>query len=920
MAESRGFQQTLHRSFHRRLNRHQTIVPESERIKIDLHCHDGNSDVTDERLGRILRFPETWLKTEDLICCLQKNRCNAVTITNHNNARSCWDLLEKGQDVLAGAEFSCFFKTFNTHLHVLAYGFTPAQEEKLNILKNDLFAFVTYAADHDIPTILPHPLYVTARSGMPDPAMFEHLILMFDRFEVLNGQRDVWQNLLIWEWLDSLTEEQIDQWQKKYGIKAANFCRSVYKKQVTGGSDDHMGLFAGTCGTFLQVPGLAQKSRHQPMSRLALEALRSGSLHPYGSVTIHEKLNVAFIDYLSQIALYMKDPGLLRMFLHKGSLQEKLICLGFSNAMQELRRHRFTLFFFTSFHQALHGKRPGLISRFKVTPDFRPLIKKIDEIARAKNRSHEQYFNLVKTGSSQMFSCLNQIIAKRITAQSGHIKGLDITRIHDTADLLEKFEIPSHFRALFEKDMDQPCENGARINVSEFFDTLSFPVLAWAVIAGASLLSTRVLMGQREFVNGFAQAMGRHVHPRRALWLTDTLCDNNGVSASLSRKLAYIQARDLPIDFLICHDNIRQAPHLQVVPPVGSFAFPSYPDQVFHVPDLLAVKDIFIQGGYDRIICSTELLMGLVALFLKQSLAVPVYFFMHTDWLEFFKHTTGAEPRVLDRIRRILRAFYRQCDSLLVLNQEHHDWLTGPAIDYDPDRIYKTAHWVDDLFYPRTRDRQAFFKGQVSDTDMVLLYAGRLSEEKGVFDLPVILAHLQKSNVHVTMVIAGTGPARDRLKKELPDAVFLGWVDKTMMPDLYSQVDLLILPSRFDTFGNVILEAMSCGAAVAAYAEKGPLEIIQTEDNGILSEDLAGLADGITRFVRDETFCRTLKKNSLARSRAFSSTSIFDKLLLNLGLAGADQSPEKQKQVSPKPSKDAEDAAFTETLKAAIGY
>ncbi|MCA1787072.1 MAG: glycosyltransferase [Desulfobacteraceae bacterium] len=246
--------------------------------------------------------------------------------------------------------------------------------------------------------------------------------------------------------------------------------------------------------------------------------------------------------------------------------------------------------------------------------------------------------------------------------------------------------------------------------------------------------------------------------------------------------------------------------------------------------------------------------------------------------------------------------------------------MTGPAIDYDPDRIYKTAHWVDDLFYPRTRDRQAFFKGQVSDTDMVLLYAGRLSEEKGVFDLPVILAHLQKSNVHVTMVIAGTGPARDRLKKELPDAVFLGWVDKTMMPDLYSQVDLLILPSRFDTFGNVILEAMSCGAAVAAYAEKGPLEIIQTEDNGILSEDLAGLADGITRFVRDETFCRTLKKNSLARSRAFSSTSIFDKLLLNLGLAGADQSPEKQKQVSPKPSKDAEDAAFTETLKAAIGY
>jgi glycosyltransferase involved in cell wall biosynthesis len=885
MTDTRGFQQKIQQAFQKQLAGHQMVVPEKRCIKIDLHCHDCNSDVTDELLGRILRFPETWLQTEDLVACLRENRCNAVTITNHNNARSCWDLLEKGQDVLPGAEFTCYFKTFNTHLHVLAYGFTPAQEEKLNGLRNDIFAFITYAADQDIPILLPHPLYVNAGNGQPDPAMFEQLVLMFDRFEVLNGQRDVWQNLLIWEWLDSLTEEQIDLWQKKHEIRAGNFCRSIYKKQVTGGSDDHMGLFAGTCGTWMHVPDLENKIRQTPMSQLALEALRSGKLHPYGSVTIHEKLNIAFIDYLSQIALHMKEPGLVRMFLHKGSLRDKLICLGFSNAMQELRRHRFTLFFFKSFHEALHGRRPGLMSRFKVTPDFRPLIRKIDEIARAKNRSGELYFDLLKTGSSQMFTSLNQIIAKRINTQAAHLKDLDITRTVDTADLIRKCEIPSHLRALFEKEADPSFDHGSRINVSEFFDALSFPVLAWAVIAGASLLSTRVLMGQREFVNGFAQVMGRHTLPRRALWLTDTLCDNNGVSASLSRKLAFIQAHDMPVDFLICHDRIKPAPHLTVVPPVGSFAFPGYPEQVFYVPDLLAVKEIFIQGGYDRIICSTELLMGLVALFLKHAMAVPVYFFMHTDWLEFFKYTTRLSPPGMDRLRRSMRAFYRQCDHIFVLNQDHFDWLVGPAIAYDAARVYKTAHWVDDNFYPRPGERQHFFKGQISDTDIVLLYAGRLSEEKGVFDLPIILKHLEENAANVKLVIAGTGPAQERLKKCLPNAVFLGWVDKEQMPELYSRVDLLVLPSRFDTFGNVILEAMNCGAAVAAYAEKGPLDIIQTQQNGILAEDITGLSAGINRFIKDAAFRRNLKENSLVRAKAFSSEAIFHLFLTNLGLA-----------------------------------
>ena len=917
MTPSQTFQQQIQAAYQSLLASHEHAVPEQERVKIDLHCHDHNSDVTDELLGRILRFPETWLKTEELVHVLKRNRCNAITITNHNNARSCWQLLDQGEDVLVGAEFSCLFEEYDVNLHVLAYGFTPDQEVKLNKHRNNLYRFLTYAVENDIPTVLPHPLYFDTSKVKSNPEIFEKLALMFERFEVVNGQRDVWQNLLTWEWLNAADEEKLEAWQKKHRINSGNFCKNVVTKTFTGGSDDHMGMFAGTCGSYLHVPALQEKLKTRRMSELVLEAIKEGRLHPFGSVSNHEKLNVAFIDYLSQVALHMKEPGLLRMFLHKGTLQDKLICLGFSNAMQELRRHRFTMFFFKTLHEAFKGKRPSFLTRLKITPDFKPLVRKIDEIAKSRHRDQERYLELLKEGSAEMFTTLNHIIAKRIKIKAAQANQKDLKLKLDTASLIKQFEIPTHFRALFEDIMDKSGDDVSQVNISDFLDTLSFPVLASSIIAGASMISTRVLNNQRDFINGFAQSIGRHVHPERALWLTDTLKDKNGVSNSLSRRLELIQEYHLDVDFLICHESVEEQPHLKVVRPISTFSIPNYPEQAVRVPDILEIQRVFIEGGYDRIICSTELLMGLVALFLKQSMAVPAYFFMHTDWLEFFNKTTSLEPPVIDRIRRTLRAFYLQFDGMFVMNQDHQNWLTGPAIKFDPSRVFMTANWVDQQFYPREIHRATYFNGAVSDNDVVLLYAGRLSDEKGVFDLAEAYQSVKKRNANVKLVFAGVGPAEERLKEQLPEAIFLGWVDRENMPDLYSQVDLLVLPSRFDTFGNVILEAMNCGSSVAAYAVKGPKSIIKSQKFGILAQDVGDLTQRIEQFIKDPTYRQTLRTSSLKRAKEFRPELLMETLMRNVGLNASadsltiDKTPEKARQIP---------AATTPELKKAIGY
>lgn len=161
-------------------------------------------------LGRILHWPETWITTDDVLAVLAKTGSTALTITNHNNARSCFELLDRGVDVLVGAEYTCVLPGPDVHIHVLTYGFTPSQESQLLAARSNLFRFLDVTREFNLVTVLAHPLYFYTTRKVPTLDVLEHLTLLFDRFEVLNGQRDTWQNLLMISWLQMLDEERVE--------------------------------------------------------------------------------------------------------------------------------------------------------------------------------------------------------------------------------------------------------------------------------------------------------------------------------------------------------------------------------------------------------------------------------------------------------------------------------------------------------------------------------------------------------------------------------------------------------------------------------------------------------------------------------------------------------------------------------------
>jgi len=368
----------------------------------------------------------------------------------------------------------------------------------------------------------------------------------------------------------------------------------------------------------------------------------------------------------------------------------------------------------------------------------------------------------------------------------------------------------------------------------------------------------------------------------RILWLTDTYGDHNGVSTVLKSIHREIRARNLPVDIMVCSSTIEPDDHLIVLKPVSQFTLRMYRQQPMRIPNYLAVQRAFRRGKYNRIICSTEGPMGLAALWLKNLFSVDAYFYLHTDWLSFAKEVLSLEKRGLGRLERLMRIYYKRFGNVFVLNTDQQQWLTGESMGFDPARVFLTAHWVDGIFseIPLRMPVNLPFDSRKP----VVLYAGRISREKGVLELPAIIAMARRVFPEIQVVIAGTGPAEDELKNLLPDACFLGWVGQETLPALFRAADILLLPSRFDTFSCVVLEALSCGLPVVAYNTKGPKDILEDSVNGYLVESGEEMAGKIVSFLLDTCVQAKMKKAALSRAEEYQAGRIMDRLLQDTGV------------------------------------
>lgn len=221
---------------------------------------------------------------------------------------------------------------------------------------------------------------------------------------------------------------------------------------------------------------------------------------------------------------------------------------------------------------------------------------------------------------------------------------------------------------------------------------------------------------------------------------------------------------------------------------------------------------------------------------------IPFTTAYHTRFPEYIK----ARFRVpLSISYPVMRRFHRPASTVMVATKTIQDDLESRGFG----GIRRWSRGVDtDLFRPRSRAEIARLAPRLAGVaEPVFLYVGRVAVEKNVeaflaADLPGVKA------------VVGDGPQLAELQKRYPDAIFTGAKAGEELAAHYAAASVFVFPSRTDTFGLVLLEALASGLPVAAYPVPGPLDVIGEAPVGVLSADLASAARAALAIPRDR--CR----------------------------------------------------------------
>jgi glycosyltransferase involved in cell wall biosynthesis len=145
----------------------------------------------------------------------------------------------------------------------------------------------------------------------------------------------------------------------------------------------------------------------------------------------------------------------------------------------------------------------------------------------------------------------------------------------------------------------------------------------------------------------------------------------------------------------------------------------------------------------------------------------------------------------------------------------------------------------------------------------IFLYVGRVAVEKNV-------EAFLKLDLPGTKWVVGEGPALGELKRKYPDAYYAGVFPQSELARYYAAADVFVFPSKTDTFGLVLLEALACGLPVAAYPVTGPIDVIGGSNAGALDDDLREACLRALEVSRDGARAHALKFSWAEAARQFA--------------------------------------------------
>ena len=260
-------------------------------------------------------------------------------------------------------------------------------------------------------------------------------------------------------------------------------------------------------------------------------------------------------------------------------------------------------------------------------------------------------------------------------------------------------------------------------------------------------------------------------------------------------------------------------------------SWPWYPEIEVALPRRDAIKKAFDEFAPDAVHIFTEGTIGWSVR--RECLArrIPFTTSYHTRYPEYLKEWLGIPVS-------LSYPFFRR----------FHDAGSGCMVSTASMRTTLAARGFKNIrMWTRGVDTAVFHPRPGLAWDLpkpVFAYVGRVSVEKNI-------AAFLSLGLPGTKIVVGDGPDLHRLKTQYPSAVFLGKLRGEALAEAYCKSDVFVFPSRTDTFGVVLLEAIACGLPVAAYPVTGPIDVVG-EDTGRLDDDLGTAAAAAARMSKKE--------------------------------------------------------------------
>lgn len=304
-------------------------------------------------------------------------------------------------------------------------------------------------------------------------------------------------------------------------------------------------------------------------------------------------------------------------------------------------------------------------------------------------------------------------------------------------------------------------------------------------------------------------------------------------------------------------------------------------DQYFGFPNKRKVINFLKEHKIELIHAHTEFSVGQMAVIAGRKLHIPVIATTHTMWEDYYRYYLSVGKIIPKKfVRRIVKNCYKNFYALINVSQKARNYFKLPEVlPKTPSAVIPnaidTSNFITKNYtlLEKTKLRKQY---NIKKNDKVILYVGRIVEEKRILELLEIIKRVVQRQDNIKMLFVGSGNPLEQMKKDVIKSgledkiIFTGFIPWEQVSQIYSIGDVFVTTSLSEMHSMTILEALCLGIPVVCRKDTSFADTIFHGENGYECDTDEEMDDYILKICNDNELHNKMSNKALEISLHFS--------------------------------------------------